>query len=102
MIMMIIIIIVLENGSESYVDAINLFFPFLFFFLQKVLTNLSYLASQSPGIRSSKIKWWGEAREMGCLPAGWAPTEENSKSGPNVTCTWCFQLGADTHHLSAS
>ena len=28
--------------------------------LQKMQTNLSYLASQSPGIRSSKIKWWGE------------------------------------------
>lgn len=27
--------------------------------LQKVLTNLSYLASQSLGIRSSKIKWLG-------------------------------------------
>jgi len=70
--------------------------------LQKVQTNLSYLASQSPGIRSSKIKWWGEAREMGCLPAGWMPTEENSKSEASVTCTWCFQLGADTHCLSPS
>lgn len=68
--------------------------------LQKVQTNLSYLASQSPGIRSSKIKWWGEAREMGCLPAGWMPTEENSKSEASVTCTWCFQLEADTHCLS--
>lgn len=57
MIMMtIIIMIILEYGSESYLDTINIFFVVV---LQKVLTNLSYLASQSLGIRSSKIKWWG-------------------------------------------
>lgn len=106
----IIITIVLENGSDSYIDTIN-----SFFFLQKVLTSFTYLASQPTATRSSKIKRGQGAREMGCLPSGGIPTDENnsypgaggrrqgnSKSEPSVTCTWRFQLRADIHHLSLS
>lgn len=86
-----------------------------FFFLQKVLTSFSYLASQPTATRSSKIKSGQGAREMGCLPSGGIPTDVNnsypgagrrrqgnSKSEPSVTCTWRFQLRADIHHLSVS